>query len=146
MSVTRQRYQNGSLVQVERATGPNVWVYRWREIDDERRRIQRKKTIGTTETYKTKSLALKAVESLRLKANADVPLTRPEEPYTFAKLWGHFQEHELYSTDADRSPTTIQLYLDNARLYLIPRWGDTPIDQIKTVAREVVEWSQRAGS
>jgi integrase len=56
-----------------------------------------------------------------LKANTDVALTRPEESYTFGKLWGHFQEHELYS---------------NARLYLLPRWGDVQLDEIKTVAVE----------
>ena len=136
MPVTRRRYQYGSLVKVNRAAGPKVWVYRWREVNEDGRRVQRKAVIGTTDKYKTDRDALKAVESRRLQVNADVPLTRPDEPYTFSKLWGHFQDHELYSTDADRSPTTIQLYLENARMYLIPKWGDVPIGDIKTVAVE----------
>jgi integrase len=136
MPVTRQRYQNGSLIEVARATGPNVWVYRWREIDDQGRRVQRKKVVGTKETYRTKALALRAVESLRLKANAEVSLTRPDEVLTFAQLWGHYQEHELRSLEADRSPTTIQLYLDNARMYLLPQWGEMSLSDIKTVAVE----------
>jgi integrase len=136
MPFTRQRYQNGSLVKVKRAAGPKVWVYRWREVNDEGRRVQRKAVIGTVEKYKTDRDAWMAVESRRLQVNADVPLTRPDEVLTFAQLWGHFQDHELYSIEADRSQTTIDLYLDNTRLYLIPQWGEMPIGQIKTVAVE----------
>ena len=136
MTITRQRYQNGSLVKVKRASGPKVWVYRWREVNDEGRRVQRKAVIGTVEKYKTDRNAWKAVESRRLQLNADVPITRPGEILTFAQLWGHYQEHELYSIEADRSKTTIQLYLDNARMYLLPQWGEMPIGEIKTVAVE----------
>lgn len=136
MTITRQRYQNGSLVKVKRATGPKVWVYRWREINDEGRRVQRKAVIGTVEKYKTDRDAWKAVESRRLQVNADVPVTRPDEVLTFAQLWGHCQEHELSSIEADRSQTTIQLYLDNARMYLLPQWAEMPIGEIKTVAVE----------
>jgi len=141
MPVTRQRYQNGSLIEVARNTGPDVWVYRWREVDDQGRRVQRKKVVGTKETYKTRALALRAVDSLRLKANAHVPLTRPDEVLTFAQLWGHYEKHELRSSEADRSQTTIQLYLDNVRMYLLPRWGKMPLSEIKTVAVE--QWLSR---
>lgn len=45
------RYQEGSLDRVSRAKGPEVWVYRWRELNEEGVRVQRKKTIGTVEEY-----------------------------------------------------------------------------------------------
>ena len=57
---------------------------------------------------------------------------------TIEKLWGHFQERELRNSRADRSPVTIQTYLDNFRLYILPRWGQTFIDEIKGV--DVEEW------
>jgi integrase len=113
-----------------------MWVYRWRVVNDEGRRVQRKAVIGSIEKFKTDRDAWKAVESRRLQVNADVPVTHPDEVLTFAQLWGHYQKHELRSIEADRSKTTIQLYRDNTRLYLLPQWGDIPIGQIKTVAVE----------
>lgn len=75
MPITRQRYQAGTLQKVSRAKGPEMWVYRWRELTSDGRRVQKKRTIGSVEKYKTESAAMKAVESLRAQANADVPLS-----------------------------------------------------------------------
>jgi integrase len=56
MSTTRSnRYQEGSIDRVARAKGPDVWVYRWREIQDDGRRVQRKKTIGDVNRYPIES-------------------------------------------------------------------------------------------
>jgi integrase len=136
MPVTRQRYQAGTLQKVSRAKGPKMWVYRWRELAPDGTRIQRKQTIGSVEKYKTESDALKAVGSLRLQINADVPVTRPDEGWTFAKLWGHFQDHELDSGVTERSPTTIEMYRRYLHSYTLPKWKDVPITEIKAVAVE----------
>ncbi len=137
MPVTRKRYQSGTLQKVKRAKGPNVWVYRWRELAPDGRRVQRKQVIGSEKKFPTKSDAMKAAESLRLQANAEVPLTRPDGgPLTFAALWGHFQLHELEKRKAERSPTTIEIYKDNMRYYVLPHWRDVPIADFKPVAVE----------
>jgi integrase len=138
MPITRQRYQSGTVQKVKRAKGPQMWVYRWRVLAPDGTRVQRKQTIGSVEKYKTESAAMKAVESLRAQANADVPLSRPDDVWTFEKLWGHFQEHELEKRRAERSPTTIDKYGENMRLYVLPYWKDTPIEQFNPV--DVEDW------
>jgi len=50
-----------------------------------------------------------------------------------SEAWGHFQVHEL---GRKRSPTTIQNYEDYFKCYVLPKWGDTFIDKIETVAVE----------
>ena len=36
--LSRPRYQNGCLKQMPRKSGPPVWVYRWRETDEDGKR------------------------------------------------------------------------------------------------------------
>jgi integrase len=55
---------------------------------------------------------------------------------TVAEAWGHFQANELRDPDSDRSPTTIQSYLDYYKTHIIPKWGDVPLDEVKSVAVE----------
>jgi hypothetical protein len=74
MPSVRNRYQEGSLEKVSRAKGPSVWVYRWRELRPDGARVQRKKVIGNTKRIKTLADAKKAVEHLRLAANAQAPV------------------------------------------------------------------------
>jgi hypothetical protein len=64
------RYQEGSFERVKRAKGPDVWVYRWRKLQPDGRRLQRKKIIGNIEQFRTESAAKKAVENLRAEINA----------------------------------------------------------------------------
>ena len=56
MSTTRpNRYQEGSIDRISRAKGPDVWVSRWRELQDDGSRVQRKKTIGNVDQYPKKA-------------------------------------------------------------------------------------------
>lgn len=132
----RNRYQDGSLERVKRAKGrPDAWVYRWRELQSDGTRVQRKKVVGDVSQYRSESAAKRAVEHLRLEINAAQPRV---DVMTIAGLWGHFQDKELRSTRTDRSPVTIDTYLDNMRLYILPKWKDTYIDEIRAV--DVEEW------
>jgi integrase len=133
MPVTRVRYQEGSLKLKARKGRCAVWVYRWRELDSEGRRVQKKKIIGDEKRFPTETAAKRAVEPLRAEINAHNAVIGE---MTFAELWGHFAANELHRAEADRSPTTIALYLNNARIYLLPEWGRMPISKIKTVAVE----------
>jgi integrase len=131
MSTTR--YQNGTIDRVSRAKGADVWVYRWRETGPDRQRIQRKKVIGTVIQYKTKAAATKATENLRSEINSSTERIRK---MTVGDAWGHYQDHELRDPLANRSPTTIAVYLGFFQSLILPDWRDTPIDAVKPKAVE----------
>ena len=67
----RLTYQYGTLVLENRNRGPNVWVYRYFEIENGKKR-RRKSIVGTQEEYLTRSAAEHAAEHLRLSANAEI--------------------------------------------------------------------------
>jgi integrase len=131
MSTTR--YQEGSIDRVSRAKGPDVWVYRWRELQEDGTRVQRKKTIGDVEQFPTRAAVKREVENLRSEINAQQDRVGKT---TVADAWGHFQLHELRDPDVDRSPTTIDNYLYYFKGQILPTWKDTPLDEVKSVAVE----------
>ncbi len=136
MSTTRNnRYQEGSIDRVKRAKGPDVWVYRWRELQDDSSRVQRKKTIGTVEQYPKKADVKREVENLRSEINAKQDRVGKT---TVADAWGHFQLHELRDPEVGRSPTTINSYLDYFKVQILPTWKDVPLDEVKAV--KVEKW------
>ena len=66
----RATYQYGTLTLESRSRGPNVWTYRYFEIENGKKR-RRKSIVGTQEQYPTRSMAERACEHLRLTANAE---------------------------------------------------------------------------
>lgn len=60
----RISYQNGSVVRTERASGPDVWVFRYRE-DGKQKAVR----IGTVQKYPNKASAEKKVSDLRKGIN-----------------------------------------------------------------------------
>src|SRR5438270_6088583 len=87
-----KRYQNGCLYREKRKTGPDVWVFRFRDGQTNRKEI-----IGTVEEFSTKTKALRACELLRANINQGT-----RAPRTIAELVAHYSEKELgtkaYST------------------------------------------------
>lgn len=67
----RSTYQYGTLVLEKRSRGPNVWAYRYFEIENGKKR-RRKSIVGTQDEYPTRSAAERAAEHLRLSANAEI--------------------------------------------------------------------------
>jgi integrase len=135
MPGTRNTYQNGTIVRVPRKKGPEQWAFRWREPQPDGSVLRRSKVIGDLVRYPKKADAKRLVENLKAEVNAVTPVEKIRS-MTVAEAWGHFQVHELRDPDVDRSPTTIQSYLDYYRVHIIPKWGDVPLDQIKSVAVE----------
>jgi integrase len=132
MSITTSRYQQGTVDRVRRAKGPDVWVFRWREMDDGKR-CQRKRIIGTVDQYKSKGTAQKAVENFRAEINTEL---NRAGGMTIEQAWGHFQLHELEDRDVDRSPTTIAGYRDYFKNQILPTWKDVLLADVKAVAVE----------
>ncbi len=123
------RYQQGCVDRVRRAKGPDVWVYRYRETIDGRRR-HRSRVLGPVTQYRSRADAIRAADALRIEANAAE--IRPGK-LTIADAWGHFVAHEL---ENDRSPSTVRNYRDYFSNYILPTWRDTTVDEIKAVAVE----------
>ncbi|MBW4026193.1 MAG: site-specific integrase [Acidobacteria bacterium] len=137
MSTTTRnhRYQEGTIDRSPRVKGADVWTYRWRDIQEDGRRVQRKQIIGDVDRYPTKADAKRAVENLRAEINA-----RQERlgKMTIEEAWGHFQANELRDPDVCRSETTIENYLTLFKAHIIPRWGKTFLSEMKAV--EVESW------
>ena len=127
-------YQEGYIERVRTAKGPDQWTYRWRDSSKhDGHRVHRRKLIGTVETYPTLGAARRAVESFHAQINAAATKT---VRMTVAEAWGHFQTNELRDPDVDRSPTTIQSYLDYFKARILPKWRDVALDDVKSVAVE----------
>jgi integrase len=135
MSTTRNnRYQEGSIERVKRAKGrPDVWVYRWRELLEDGRRVQRKRTVGDLDRFPKLADAKRAVENLRTEINAQ---QQRMGRMTVKELWGHYQANELHDPEVGRSPTTIEGYLSNFKNDITPAWGDTFIADVSPIAVE----------
>ena len=86
----------------------------------------------------TEAIALKAARALRIDANAQTPQAE-SGPETIAELVAHYRLKELnedsHSQKAFPTRAAYRSYLDN---WVLPRWGELKLDQIKPVAVE--EW------
>jgi integrase len=118
------RYQVGCLYRERRKAGPDVWVFRYR--DGER---NRKDQIGTVEQFQRKSDALKACESLRANLNRHARLLR-----TFGELTDHYLKHEL----PRKTPYTGEVYEGYLRTWISPKWAEYSLSHVKAV--EVESW------
>ena len=72
MNQTKRRatYQYGTLALEPRRRGPDVWVYRYFEVEADRKR-RRKTIVGTLERYPNLAAAERGCEHLRLSANQE---------------------------------------------------------------------------
>jgi|ERR1017187_573532 integrase len=129
---TRSHYQTGTIVRNARSKGPDVWVFRYRDYS-QGQPLNRKRIVGDVEQYPTWSDAKAAVDSLRIEVNARQDDKRS---LTVEGAWQHFQENELHDPDVNRSPTTIQGYLDYFKTQILPRWGKERLEDIKAVVVE----------
>lgn len=134
----RSRYQQGSVQREKRRSGPDVWIFRWREVGPDGNSKQRKAIVGTVTNLTTEASALKAAHALRIDANQQTPQAEGG-PSTIAELVAHYRLKELVGNSHGRKAfstrAAYECYLDN---WVLPRWNDHRLDQIKPVAVE--EW------
>jgi integrase len=93
--------------------------------------------IGTLEEYPTKKAAENAARGFRLNLvdRGSVALVQ----ITMKELVNHFSEHEQVDKGEEgRAYSTRDRCESVLNCWILPRWGKTPIDQIRTVAVE--EW------
>jgi len=129
----RTRYQQGSLVLEERKKGPAVWVYRWWEKDINGKPVRRKLQIGSSVQYSTESAAQAAADALRLTIN-NPSNRRTLRQTTVTTLWEHYCREEL----PIKEMSTQDAYTLYAKNWILPRWGNLLLEEVKTV--EVERW------
>lgn len=119
------------------SSSKKIWVFRWRETRPDGRRAPRKRVIGTLEEYPTKKAAETAARSFRLNLvdRGSAALVQ----ITMKELVDHFSEHEQVDKGEEgRAYSTRDRCESVLNCWILPRWGKTAIDQIRTVAVE--EW------
>ncbi|HEY1745007.1 MAG TPA: site-specific integrase, partial [Granulicella sp.] len=134
----RTRYQQGSVQREKRRSGPDVWVFRWYEAGTDGKSRYRKAIVGTVDTLANETSALKAAQALRIDANQETPQAGAG-PSTIAMLVAHYRLKELAGERNGRKAfSTRSAYECNLENWILPRWGDHTLDQVKPVAVE--EW------
>jgi integrase len=115
------------LFKERRKAGPDVWVFRYRDGE-----VNRKVNIGTAEQYRTRSAASKAVEELRGKINRET-----RSPRTVAELVSHYREREM-TEERGKSFSTRKAYAVYLRNWIEPAWGEHLLSDVRTIA--VKDW------
>jgi hypothetical protein len=134
----RTRYRQGSVQREKRQSGPDVWIFRWREAGPDGSGKQRKAIVGTVESLTTEAAALKAAHVLRVDANQQAPLAEGEAEDN------RRVDRSLPTQRVDRRETGTKGVLDARRIrilsegWIVPRWGDHNIEQVRLAAVE--EW------
>ena len=134
----RTRYQQGSVQREKRRNGPDVWVFRWRQLTPEGGSKRRKAIVGSVLALPTEAAALKAAHALRIDANQETPQAEGG-PSTIAQLIAHYRLKDLAGEDQGRKAfSTRAAYECYLKAWILPRWGEHRLDQVKPVAVE--EW------
>jgi integrase len=122
----------------KRHRGPDVWIFRWWETGSDGKSKYRKAIVGSVQTLTNEASALKAAQALRIDANQQTPHTAVR-PDTVAALVAHYRLKELANDRNGRKAfSTRAAYEYNLANWILPRWGDHKLDQVKSVAVE--EW------
>jgi site-specific recombinase XerD len=117
------RFQRGSLLKEPRKGTSDVWVLRYYEENDGKRKYRRQ-IIGTVSELPSKRDAEKAVATLRVNINAEVRI-----PQTVLELLAHYREHEL----TRKAYASQENHLVLTKRYLEPRWGSHTLSSVRTV-------------
>jgi integrase len=126
--------QKGTMQLAERKSG-QVWVYRWFEPDQTGRPKRIKRVIGPLAEFAKERDAWDEVDKLGLGCSFD-----SYGPRNLKALADHFVQKELPAErdDDGLAFSTKEGYRLNLRKWIIPRWGTSPLCDIKAVGVE--EW------
>jgi integrase len=120
-----RRYQSGCLYRESRKAGPDVWAFRYRDGQSNRKEI-----IGTVEQFTTRKTAMTACELLRANINRETRM-----PRTVEELVTHYTDKEL-SADGNKAYSTREVYGSYIKTWVLPKWGQQSLSDVRTVAVE----------
>ena len=132
----RTRFQHGCLQLAERKRGQRAWEYRWYEPLADGSRRRRSLVVGSLEQYPNEAAAKRAVASLLVNINAESPRFGLE-PVSVRTLIEHYQKKELHEASG-KTFATCETYKGYFRKWILLRWGDYRLKDVKSVAVE--EW------
>ncbi len=118
------RYQQGSIEEVKTAQG--ITYYIRFTVDGKRPRFR----IGLKSQLKTESAASRAAQHIRDRVNTGII---PAKFRTFGEVIARYENEEMPSRYSTRRG-----YMQIHRLYLLPKWGTTPLESMNTM--EVRAW------
>jgi len=116
-------------MRVKNKTTPATWFFRYYE-DRNGRRVHRNLKIGTVRDLPLRRDAEKAVLSLRSTINSEV--RTPEKVHD---LVAHYSTYEL--TTERKTFATVESYRSNLKLYILPKWGEYRLSEVRTVKVEM---------
>jgi integrase len=99
--------------------------------------LHRKEQVGTVEQYPTESQAKTATDALRLTVNHQSKHSNLQRT-TLDLLWQHYRSEEL----PHKELSTQDIYRIVVEKWVLPRWGNYLLEQVKTV--EVERWLRAA--
>lgn len=128
--------QEGSVIREPRKLGPDVWCYRWWESGPTGNRVHRRIVLGTAEELRDMSTARQMTAGLMQEINAtDIRMARMS--LTMAQLSDHFQQRELGRSNERISYSTKKAYQGYLNKWVVPRWGNYLLPNIKAVEVEL---------
>jgi integrase len=122
------RFQRGSLLREKRKGTADVWVFRYYD-EREGKKKYRRQIVGTVSELPLKRDAEKAAAALRENINRVVSV-----PQTVSELIAHYDEYEL-SRKSFSSQENHRVLISR---YLKPRWGKSRLSSVRTV--DVERW------
>jgi integrase len=123
------RYQRGSLMLQKRKNLPDIWVFRY-YTDENGHRAYKRKIVGTVLQFPKRKDAEKGIAHIRININEGAEFA----PMNIEQLVTHYKKIELPRL----APSTQQVYSDNFKNHILPRWGEYPLTSIKPI--EVENW------
>src|SRR5262245_41798024 len=109
-----------------------MWEFRYYEIDAQGDRQRRTATVGSLAVYPTESAVRKSpeVQALLLQINSEAA-QHGAPATTFGAVLARYEKEEMperYSTSSS--------YRSNIKMHIRPRWAETPLAAVKTLAVE----------
>lgn len=128
--------QEGSVIREQRKMGPDVWSYRWWESGPRGNKVHRRIVLGTAEQLRDLSAARQVTTGLMREINAS-DIRWAGANMTLAQLADHFQQRELGHSNGRISYSTKKAYQGYLRKWIVPRWGEYLLPNIKAVEVEL---------
>ncbi len=122
-----QKYQYGNLTIRKRKKGPDVWQFRWTE-----KGRQKSMLVGTVEKLPTQADAERAVESLRMKINAQNPQQQFHRTTVQGLMDRFMSEYAPKRCRRNTSNNYRGLYSNHIK----PRWGTEFLDSVRPMLVE----------
>jgi hypothetical protein len=129
--------QNGSVIRRTRKMHSDIWQFRWRENTADGKKIYRRRQIGTIDQIPDIETARKAASLLVPDLNARTAKSKPAS-MTVAQLCSHFEQCELSLANTWRSYSTKTIYKVYLKRWIIPKWSEHLLSDIRTI--EVESW------